>query len=202
MNVLVVDDHKLIFDGLKAGGDPALSFQYSPSIASARQALSEGQFSCCVLDLTLGEESGFSLLGEIASKLPVFVLTMHRSAKSIQTARELGARGYFLKDESLDLLYSALKTPDRSGFRHSAGIEALLNRPEEGGEKPFDRLSLREKQIFVLLAEGANYKEIAYRLGISPKTVNVHRQNIFAKMEINSLVDLVRLAYSLNLLTG
>ncbi len=202
MKVLVVDDHKLIYDGLKAASFPDLAFRYTANAESARLALSEEPFSSCVLDLTLGEESGLVLLGEIAGRLPVFVLTMHRSFRALKTARELGARGYFLKDESMDVLFEALKDPSSPRFRHSPGIEALSAPRDPAPEDTFERLSLREKQIFVLLAEGSNYKEIAYRLGISPKTVNVHRQNIFRKMDLNSLVELVRLAYAMNLLQG
>ncbi len=202
MNVLVVDDHKLIYDGLKAGSNSDLTFRYTADAESARLALNGESFSSCVLDLTLGAESGLVLLGEIAGILPVFVLTMHRSFRALKTARELGARGYFLKDESMDPLYEALNDPDSTRFRHSPGIEALSVLREPTPEDTFERLSLREKQVFVLLAEGVNYKEIAYRLGISPKTVNVHRQNIFRKMDLNSLVDLVRLAYAMNLLQG
>lgn len=197
--VLIVDDHRLIFDGLKSAARVNTEFYYSPDTVQARKCVALDSLDACVIDLSLGQESGLTLLGDLAAILPCYVLTMHRSARLVTVARELGARGYFLKDEPLDLLFDAILKPWARDYWLSESLRRLAEPADGGCSDPFERLTLREKQVFVMLAEGLNYKEIAYRLSISPKTVNVHRDNIFGKMGFDSVADLVKKAIALKL---
>jgi len=197
--VLIVDDHPLIYDGLKATARTGFSFVHASNLAFAREVLASTAFDACVIDLSLGADSGLELLDVATPAIPCFMLTMHRSPRLVRVARDLGARGYFLKDEPLDLLFEAILEPNLRAFWSLPGLGDLETPTPCSHDDPFERLSLREKQIFVMLAEGLNYKEIAYRLSISPKTVNVHRDNIYGKMGFDSVAELVKKAISLKL---
>lgn len=196
--ILVVDDHRLIFDGLKYRLEADYALRYAPSISVAKEALAGGTVMCCILDLSLNGENGLELLEEIPRDIVTFVLSMHKALNVVSTARSLGARGYFLKDESLDPLVEAIGNYWRKDFWITEALSVALE-SESRAPSPVDSLTKRELQIFVMLAEGLNYREIAARLNISPKTVNAHRDNIFEKTGLTSVVEIVRLSGSLGL---
>lgn len=196
--ILVVDDHRLIFDGLKYRLETDYSLRYAPSIRAAKEALSGGTVACCILDLSLNGENGLELLEEIPREIVTFVLSMHKAPNVVASARSLGARGYFLKDESLDPLVEAIGNYWRKDFWMTDALNEMLER-ESRASSPLDALTKRELQIFVMLAEGLTYRDIASRLNISPKTVNVHRDNIFEKTGLTSVVEIVRMSGSLGL---
>lgn len=196
--ILVVDDHRLIFDGLRAVFGTGFRFHHAENLSKARELMAAVPVSVCVIDITLKGESGMELLREVPRSVHAYVLTMHKSAELATLAKSMGARGYFLKDESLNLLVEAIKAPLKREFWTSEEIRRLLDQREEP-ESPLSVLTQRELQIFVLIAEGRNYREIAERLSISPKTVNVHRENLMAKLKIQSAVDIVKLSARLGL---
>lgn len=198
--VLLVDDHRLIFEGLSSSLGEGFQFRYAATLAEARTRLSQGGIDLGVLDLSLGPESGFDLLPEMAAVVPTFILTMHKSQNLVLRARDLGARGYFLKDESLEPLASALVNPLGQDFWISDAMDPQKGGPGDPGRSPLEVLTQREQQVYVMMAEGLNYKEIAFRLGISPKTVNIHRDNVMKKMGFESSADMVRTAIRLGLI--
>jgi len=102
-------------------------------LAAARTALAESAFDFLLLDISLGRESGLEALEEFAAQVPTFVLTMHDAPVLASQARELGARGYFLKDDSLDALFSALTAPLSDDFLKSPGIPKLDNDKTSSG---------------------------------------------------------------------
>jgi len=166
-------------------------------LAAARTALAESAFDFLLLDISLGRESGLEALEEFAAQVPTFVLTMHDAPVLASQARELGARGYFLKDDSLDALFSALTAPLSDDFLISPGMPKLENEKTSSG---YESLTGREQQVFVLLAEDLGYKEIASRLKLSPKTINAHRSNLMTKLGLRSHGELVTLARHLGLI--
>ncbi len=197
--ILIVDDHQLIFDGLK-NSDLADSFLllYAATALNALAIVATTPLAACVLDLSLGKVSGLEILKTLAEKAPTFILTMHNSGSLIRQTQALGARGYFLKDEGLDLLLTALRNPAGRDFWLSDNL-AITTDPHA---KPagFDVLTQREQQVFILMAEGLGYKEIAERLGVSPKTVNIFKDNVMKKLHLDSLADVVKLAIQLGLI--
>lgn len=196
--ILVVDDHRLIFDGLRAVFGTGFRFRHAENLYKARELMAAVPVSVCVIDITLKGESGMELLREVPRSVHSYVLTMHKSAELATLAKSMGARGYFLKDESLNLLVEAIKAPLKREFWTSEETRLLLDQREEP-ESPLSVLTQRELQIFVLIAEGRNYREIAERLSISPKTVNVHRENLMTKLKVQSTVDIVKLSARLGL---
>jgi two-component system uhpT operon response regulator UhpA len=195
--LLVVDDHRLIFEGLHRYFTTGWTLVWAPTLAAARTALAESAFDFLLLDISLGRESGLEALEEFAAQVPTFVLTMHDAPVLASQARELGARGYFLKDDSLDALFSALTAPLSDDFLISPGMPKLENEKTSSG---YESLTGREQQVFVLLAEDLGYKEIASRLKLSPKTINAHRSNLMTKLGLRSHGELVTLARHLGLI--
>ena len=198
--ILLVDDHQLIFGGLSSALQD-YSLDYAGSVEEAFGRLNETSYNAAVLDISIGDKKGFDLVKHIPSSCAVYFLTMHKSSVYIMLARELGARGYFLKDEPPDLMVKALNRPLERRFWMSPSVEQELESAKPSTGSNYEKLSPREQQIFSMLAEDLSYIEIARRLGLSRKTVNNHRDHIMKKLEIRSQVGLVKEAIRLGIIT-
>jgi DNA-binding NarL/FixJ family response regulator len=119
----------------------------------------------------------------------------------IQMAKDFGAKGYFLKDESLDLLFNALNRPIDKDFWMSPLVESELKNADVYEASNYDKLSPREQQIFAMLAEDLSYKDIASRLQLSTKTVNNHRDHLMKKLGIETQTALVREAIRIGIIS-
>lgn len=203
-NILIIDDHKLIFGGLKAEMSGEYELYYAPNCATAIELACKIRFFCAIVDISLGDENGFDLANELKQDIQIpeiFFLSMHKTPFYIQKALSEGFRGYFLKDDSLDLLIEAVCFPEKRGFWVSREVENMLNDYETNEFSLYEKLTAREQQIFRLLAEGIGYKEIAYKLNVSPKTVSVHRDNVMKKMKLNHQTELIKQAVKLRIIT-
>jgi DNA-binding NarL/FixJ family response regulator len=196
--VLVVDDHKLIFDGLVHDLGDRYELVHAPTTNVARRLVAEGSFHAAIVDVSLHGETGFEMAEFcVDAGLHTVFLTMHAQPLYVRRARQLGAVGYFLKDDDLSGLPAALD--GGQGFVTSPAV--ALDGGAEHQPSTYDLLTPREQQVFRLLAEGRGYKEIAYHLSISSKTVNVHRENLMRKMNLESQTQLVKAALRLGVVT-
>ena len=124
---------------------------------------------------------------------------MHAERSYVRQPLEHGARGYILKDTPMELLTTVIQTfPDLDAFvthpgLHPPEVQDLMSDPYRSR---FANLTAREQEIFVLLARGLSYKEIAYKLRISEKTASVHRYNIMQKMQLQDQAAIIRAALS------
>ena len=203
-NILIIDDHQLIFGGLKAEMPEEYTMYYACNSDSAIDMACKIRFSAAIVDISLGDENGFDLANELKDSIQIpqiFFLSMHKTPFFIQRALNEGFRGYFLKDDSLDLLIEAICHPKKRGFWVSEEVESILNDYESNEFSLYETLTAREQQIFRLLAEGVGYKEIAYKLNVSPKTVSVHRDNIMRKMKLEHQTELIKQAVKLRIIT-
>jgi two-component system invasion response regulator UvrY len=201
-NLLIVDDHKLIFGGLKSELPDDYELYYAHNKATAIDLVRNNTFATAIVDISLGDENGFDVANALKGIVPeILFLSMHKTPFYIQKALNGGFRGYFLKDDSLDLLIDAICSPEKRGFWVSQEVETLLNDYETNEFSLYDTLTAREQQIFRLLAEGVGYKEIAYKLNVSPKTVSVHRDNIMRKMKLDHQTELIKHAVKLRIIT-
>lgn len=198
--VLLVDDHNLIFAGLKEA-IKYFSLKYASSNEMALKMIDENTYYAIILDITIGDKKGFDIIKDIPKSCYIYILSMHKSSIYIQMAKDMGAHGYFLKDESPEILIDALSKPLESSFWMSSTVENELKQAKTYSGSNYDLLSPREQQVFAMLAEDLNYIEIAKRLNLSRKTVNNHRDHIMKKMEINSQVGLVREAVRLGIIS-
>ena len=205
-SILLVDDHPLFLNGLKSlihGDFPDSRIRGVGSITEAQADLEKNAPSAVILDITLPDGDGISFSRELLERIPscrVFILSMHRRSGLMLRARDAGCRGYFLKEGDGTELLDALKDDVRP-FRVSSQLKDLLVSTENERDTGllYAELTRREKEVFKLFAEGLGYKEVAWKLGISPRTASVHRYNIFNKLEIHNDVELVKAAQEVGL---
>lgn len=204
--ILLVDDHPLFRHGLKsliAGAFPDSIILEAGNLSEAGRILVDFKPGIAVLDVTLPDGDGVSFAGEYKPRYPncrFFVLTMHRRSGLLLQAREAGCCGYFLKEGDGGALINAIRN-DTGKFQISSQLRDFLDSAESDSEIAgnYAQLTRREKEIFKLFAEGLGYKEVAWKLDISPRTASVHRYNIFQKLNISSEVELVKVAREVGL---
>ncbi len=204
--VLLVDDHPLFRQGLRAlvaEAYPDMAIREAGTVSEAGQAVSELKGGVLVADITLPDGDGLSLAEKVLrSGAPwrVYILTMHKRSAMLKKARDIGCRGYFLKEADGNHLLRAVAEND-SGFHVSPQLEDLLTAADDNDSTECYRmLTRREKEIFRFFSQGMNYKEVAYELGISPRTVTSHRYNIFCKMGVHSDLELANIARDLGII--
>lgn len=200
-DIYVVDDHALMRDGLRVvlehGGHRVVG-----ETGDVGQALLDiPRLKPCVVlvDLHLGERSGMELLERLPSLTPFtryVVLTMLAQPGHVAEAFRLGASGYVLKGSPAAEVLRAVDEV-RQGYRHlGPGVKELADRAlvdtNPGGV--LGLLSARERQIIAMVVRGRSSAAIAETLHLSPKTVDTYRSRIMAKLEVNDVPALVRLA--------
>lgn len=199
--VLLVDDHSLILGGIENTIGKFYFVDYAASTLEALEKLEIETYYAIILDVSLGETKGFDIVKSIPDKIFMFFLSMHKSSVYIQMAKDFGASGYFLKDESPELLLKALNRPFERDFWMSLAVETELKNTKTYEGSNYEMLSPREQQIFAMLAEDLSYKEIASRLNLSAKTVNNHRAHLMKKLRIDTQTGLVREAVHLGIIS-
>jgi DNA-binding NarL/FixJ family response regulator len=136
-------------------------------------------------------------LREVRSTTRVVLLSMSRDPATIGEAFRSGADGYVLKDEPSQDIFDAIDYIREGGRQYLTPV--LRSEFVDGKEAQWASLSKRELEIFSLLVEGVRPRDIAKSLQISPKTVDTHRSHVMRKLEIGSVVGLVRFAIQHNL---
>jgi DNA-binding NarL/FixJ family response regulator len=203
--VFLVDDHPLVREGLAnliaRERDLAVCGQAADE-AEALAGIAATQPKAVVVDLTLQGGSGLRLIKEIVRRHPaiaVVVLTMHDEALYAERTSRAGARGYVMKQETTGRIVAALRRVLGGGTYWSDRAVALLeeraaeNRPAE--ELPAHALlSDRELEVFELLGQGRETREIAECLEISFKTVQAYCARIKEKLGLNNATELLRAA--------
>jgi DNA-binding NarL/FixJ family response regulator len=208
LRILVADDHDIMRRGLKQLLTAKPGWEVCAEAKNGREAVSlaeQHKPDIVVMDISMPELNGLEAVRRIRKQLPrteVVVLTLHFSDQLVQDVVEAGARGYIMKSDADRDLVAAVEALSckRSFFTPRAG-EMVLNgfrkrdaKPDSDHQGYRGRLTVREREIVQLLAEGKSSKEVAVALGISVKTAETHRANIMRKLEIHSVSELVRYA--------
>ena len=204
----LLDDHAILREGLRAvlegAGHDVVGESDEPTHALAE--LAALQPDVLLLDLGLGERSGFEVLAGITARaLPVrvLVLTMSAQPRHVAEALRLGASGYVLKGSPSPDLLRAIDDLQR-GRRHLGPEVADLAlrglQEDASADDPLAALSPRERQIMLLVVRGRTSAEIGTALHLSPKTVDTYRSRLMAKLGVANLPALVRLAVRSGLL--
>ena len=147
---------------------------------------------CVILDLRMPELDGLQVqakLREMGSRLPVIFLTAYGNVKAAVQAMKAGAVDFIEKPFSDQLLLDRVRQAleiDR--------LEREVRRRREEARRRLESLTAREREVLTLVAAGKVNKEIAAELGLSPKTVEVHRSHVMSKMSVDSLAELIRVA--------
>lgn len=196
IRLLLVDDHPLVRDGLKARLATELDIEVVGEAGNAPEAL-EALLACApnlvLMDIGMKEVNGIELTAMLLQRQPqlaVLMLSMYDSVEYAQRAMQAGARGYVLKDAPSSEILSALRTVEAGGTYLSPAIAQRLFRTPA----PRNLLSTRELDILACLAQGQSSKQIARALDLSVRTVESHRGNIRRKLDLETQADLIRYA--------
>ncbi|MEZ9748052.1 transcriptional regulator UhpA [Vibrio sp. 10N.261.51.A1] len=195
INVALVDDHVIARSGfaqlLSLEADITVVGEFN-SAAEARLGLPSCHPDVVILDISMQDESGLSLLEEIPSGIASIMLSVHDSPAMVEKSLELGAKGYLSKRCSPDELIQAVHTSANGGCYLTPDIAIKLATPMKN-KASLNQLTRRESEVCQLLATGLDVKSIAVELGVSHKTVHVHRANAMDKLNVKNNVELAKL---------
>ena len=207
IRVLLIDDHRLFRDGLRAILTSYPDITVAGEASDARSGLDQAAAVPCdliVVDITLPGSNGLALVRELKRRgiaQPVLVLTMHEHADMVADAFAAGAVGYALKHQSEDEIVEAVRpTARRITYLAPQLSRDLLPNAHNGSPAGaalhgvLALLSSREREIFDLIVRGYTNAAIAKQLFISVKTVETHRTRIMRKLDVHNVGELIRLA--------
>lgn len=206
VSVLLVEDHTILRDGIKALLDRTEEFKVVGEASDGREAIimaTRLRPELVILDISMPGMSGIDAMKEIRRLCPetrVVVLTVHSAEEYLLAALKAGAEGYVLKDASSQELLLALKNAIRDRTYLSPGVADkiidgyLSSKTAQGPKSPWDTLTERERQVLKLIAEGKTTKEIADYLYISVKTAEKHRANLMKKLDLHNTAALTAYA--------
>lgn len=207
--VVLADDHILVRQGLKALVDGVSDLKVvgeADDGLALLDLLGKVTSDLVVLDISMPHLRGIEAIREVKAIQPhlkVLILTMHKEMDLLTAAIAAGANGYVLKEDADEQLFHAIEeirggrmyiSPKLSGPLMADWAGTVRGDRSPATEK--DRLTVREREILKLTAEGKSSKEIADLLGISHRTVEHHRANLMAKLDLKRMADLVKYAIS------
>lgn len=199
ITVVLADDHDLVRSGITAllGTIPSVRV-----IGDARDGeqllalLASGPAPDVVItDLAMPQLDGLSAIAAIRERYPqqrILVVSAHESADFVRRAVRNGANGYLMKGAPPEELERALHEVVRTGSYFGSSVAQLLLERQEPTVD--EQLTGRQIEILTLLARGLSTKEIGYELGLSPKTVDVHRWRIMQRLDLSDVASLTRYA--------
>jgi DNA-binding NarL/FixJ family response regulator len=204
IRILIADDHGVIRAGLRALLSTEPDFEVVGEAEHGQEALQlaeQLQPEVVLLDVSMPGLSGIETARQLKRKLPeiyVLILTAHEDDSLLQEAIQAGAAGYIVKWAAESELIDAIRAVRRGDlYVHPTMTRALLkNRPlpPVSNDSPVEMPTPREIDVLRLIAQGYTNRQAAEALNISPRTVEGHRANLMAKLNLNSRVELIRYA--------
>jgi DNA-binding NarL/FixJ family response regulator len=199
VQIFLIDDHPAVRDGLKllfSGASYRVCGEAENSVEAFERIGASGA-ELAVLDLSLGDESGFDLIAGLCRLgIAVLVYSMHEDAATIEKSFRLGATGYVTKREKSDVLRLAVADV-LAGKRYVSPRAAQSMTDRALSSSPVKQeclVSERERQVVALLGRGESNADIAAALAISIRTVETHFVRIIAKLKLDGMKELRRYA--------
>ncbi len=198
--IVIADNHTLFAQGLRSLVEQQSDFEVVGDAIDGREAVQrarELQPDVILMDVVMPGLNGFDATRIIRAEAPnvrVLALSMHVDKRYVIGMLEAGAAGYVPKDASFEEVARAIRAVARGQGYLSPSIAGVVVEGYTQRSEASAPLSLREREVLQLLAEGATPREIARRLHISVKTVETHRRNLLAKLGLETVADLVRYA--------
>ncbi len=203
IRVILADDHALVRQGFRRilEDDPRITVVGEASTGlSALQLARETRPDVVVMDLSMPDLGGLEASAEILKDLPntkILILSMHSDQAYVRKAFEIGAKGYLLKNAiEVDLTRAVLALAEGGAYM-SPGISNIVIESLKAGsfvdnsQDPYERLTLREKEVLQLIAHGKSNKEMAVLLNISVNTIAVHRAHVMETLGLHRTAELV-----------
>ncbi len=196
IRLMLVDDHPLVRDGLRARLEAVPGFEVVAEAGNADEAraqLEARQPSLILMDVGMKGVNGIDLTTTLLERQPellVLMLSMYDNPEYVQRAMQAGARGYVLKDAPASEIIAAIEAVAGGGTFLSPAVSRRLFR----NQAPRPLLSSRESEILSALARGLSSKQIAREMNVSVRTVEAHRQSIKRKLDLAGQAELIKYA--------
>lgn len=204
IRVFIVDDHPVVIEGLHSLLQNEKSIEWAGHAMNAQSCLGffvNNTADVVLMDISMPEMDGVELCRLMREKYPaVFILGLSTFNQGIYIKKMLenGASGYILKNVSKEELMLSIATVNKGGIYFAGEVGEALKDYEKTSLNKLPELSVREKEILNLIAEGYTNPEIAKKIFLSPFTVDSHRKNLLAKLNVKNTACLIRLAVQKN----
>lgn len=202
ITVLLVDDHTIVRQGLKALLSSEKNITIIGEAQTGREAVelaSQLRPAVVIMDLAMPRLNGAEATRQVLKTLPsakVIVLSTYGDDEHVQQALAAGAAAYLLKQTAAEDVVDAIREVTKGNAYFSPAIAKRLReqtlQPEDATRTPDVELTQREAEVLQLIAEGYANKQIAAELNLSVKTVEKHRQQVMQKLNIHNIAGLVR----------
>lgn len=198
IRIILADDHELVRSGIRAlvtemrGMDVIAEAARGDELVGLAESLRP---DIVLTDIAMPGLNGLEAIAQLRTSVPdvrAIVLSMYDTVDVVKRAVTAGACGYLMKDTPQGELEQAIRTVYARGSYFAPSIASALLLPSSATD--LGRLTERQLEIMKLLASGKTSKEIAYDLGLSSKTVDVHRARIMERLQVSDLASLTRLA--------
>jgi two-component system response regulator NreC len=216
IRILIVDDHAILRTGLRMLINTQSDMEVSGEATNGPEALYKSRTikpDVALIDIAIPESSGIKIIAQLLQACPhtrVLVLTMHEDTAYVRWVLAAGGSGYLMKRAAVSDLLTAIRAVFRgqifvdpalgSSLLHDLFGKKATRRPADADvSRPL--LSLREREVLGLLAQGYTYQQIAKQLFVSNKSVATYRSRIAQKLELRSRRDIIRYALESGLLT-
>ncbi|QJD92265.1 response regulator transcription factor [Duganella dendranthematis] len=196
IKILLVDDHPLVRDGLRARLEAMPQFEVVAEAGGAAEALEQAArhpADLVLMDINMRGVNGIeatALFKQAFPQIAVLILSMHDKLEYVSQAIQAGARGYVLKDAPGKDIVVAIETVMSGGIYYSTALARQLAQPQNQD----NQLTSREHEVLRHIAHGESNKQIARALDLSVRTVETHRLNIKRKLGIEGQAELIRFA--------
>ena len=206
VRVLLAEDHTLVRQGFRRMIEDDQRITVVGEASTGLEAIEQSKKlkpDVVVMDLSMPELGGIEATEEILKTNPdtkVLILSMYSNPAYVRKAFEVGAKGYILKDAiEVDLTQAVMAVAQGGGYMSPAISNLVIDAMKTGslqdtGSDPYEKLTLREKEVLQLIAEGKSNKEVAVLLNISANTVAVHRARLMETLGIHRTAELVLFA--------
>ncbi len=205
IKILLVDDHKILRDGICSLVKGYPDMEVVGEAADGRTALrlaEELSPDVVIMDISMPDLNGIDATRRINAdhpKIKVIALSMHYDKQFVSEIFKAGASGYLLKDCAFDELEHAIRiVMDNKTYINpqiaSLIVESLVTQNTTSNQKAFSLLTEREREVLQLIAEGKSTKQIASHLKVSAKTIESHRRQVMGKLNIRNVAELTKYA--------
>ncbi len=213
IKIVLADDHQMVRQGLKLLLKDETDFNVIAEAGDGLEAVrlvEQYKPDVLVLDLVMRGISGLEVTRQLSKKAPqtgIVILSMHDEENYVIEALRSGAKAYILKNSSLEEFLQAIREV-AAGRRYLSlslserAIRAYTLQSGVAHSEPYDQLTLREREILQLCAQGYTNAGISSSLYISPRTVETHRSNIMRKLNLHNHNQLIRFAIQHGILSG
>ena len=206
MRILIVDDHKVVRDGIRFMLSDASEIDIVGEAESAEAMfgiLETDPVDVVLLDIRMEGMTGLDALERIASEFPqvrVLMLSMHDQPGYVRRAVELGASGYLLKSARRDEVLAAITAVSQGETYIQGALMEPLLADVTGAPIQIGRLSPREQQVLQLIANGSENKQIARELELSEATVKTYIRGVFDRLDVASRAEAVAVGLRLGVI--